>query len=148
MFQQNLIILAICGQISDLYFLIIFWKKSKKTAVKSGQKVFSKKSATQNFQKWRSDRRNFCQPQTFGIINLDPKKSSDMRAPFFLPLFYDILSFNSIFIRNFWPCEGPLWPHRAVSGGRQKFLTQKKFFSKVILNPPQKAWEYFKYTPR
>ena len=52
--------------------------------------------------------------KNLGIINLDPKKSSDMRAPFFLSLFYDILNFMSIFIRNFWPFltlhETPLTP--------------------------------------
>ena len=42
--NKNLIILAIFGQIIDLYFLTIFGKKSKKTAVKSDQKFFSKKS--------------------------------------------------------------------------------------------------------
>ena len=40
-------------------------------------------------------------PTILGIINLGPKKSSNMRAPFFLSLFYDILNFLSIFIRNF-----------------------------------------------
>ena len=53
-------------------------------------------------------------PKILGIINLGPKKSSDMRAPFFLSLSYDILNFLSIFIRNFWPFltlhETPLTP--------------------------------------
>ena len=54
------------GQISDLYFLTIFGGKSKKTAVKSDQKFFSKNPVTQRFQKWRSDCRNFCRPPNFG----------------------------------------------------------------------------------
>ena len=41
-------------------------------------------------------------PKILGIINLGPKKSSNMRAPFFLSLFYDILNFMSIFNRYFW----------------------------------------------
>ena len=53
-------------------------------------------------------------PKILGIINLGPKKSSNMCAPFFLSLFYDILNFLSIFIRNFWPFltlhETPLTP--------------------------------------
>ena len=42
---------SIFGQISDLYFLTIFGKKSKKTAVKSDQKFFSKKFGNSKFSK-------------------------------------------------------------------------------------------------
>ena len=44
------------GQISDLYFLTIFGKKSEKTTVKSHQNFFSKNPATQYFQKYAKTR--------------------------------------------------------------------------------------------
>ena len=47
-----MIILVIFGQISDLYFLTIFGKKSKKTAVKSDQNFFHKNPIFGKSQLW------------------------------------------------------------------------------------------------
>ena len=56
MFQQKNVwlkkmFLAIFGEISDIYFLTIFEKRSKKTAVKSDQNCFFKKSGNSKFLK-------------------------------------------------------------------------------------------------
>ena len=40
-------------------------------------------------------------PKILGIMTLDPRESSGMLVCIFLPLFYDILNFKSIFAGNF-----------------------------------------------
>ena len=85
------------------------------------------------------------------VINLDPKKSSNMRVRVFWLLLYDILSltqFSEEILDHFWPCKGPLWPHRGVSGGRQKFLTHKKNFPEIVLSSLRKAYECSQYPRR
>ena len=113
--------LTIFGQISDLYFLTIFGKKSKQTAVKSDQNFFSKNPATPKFQKYPPGRRNFCPPPNLGVINLDPKKSSDNYAcACFLTTILRYIEFSLNFQRNFLticdPVKGSFDPIGAFLG--------------------------------
>ena len=73
-------------------------------------------------------------PQIWGIINLDPKKSFDMRAPFFyhyFTIYWILCQFSS---EMFDPTGDPFDPIGAFLGVGRNFWHKKKF-----LNPPQKA---------
>ena len=92
------------------------------------KKILTHKS---NFQKYAQTRRNFCRPQNFGVVTLGPKKSSETRGRIFWPILTSeqsrMQNFTRFFTLKFFS-ETEISDHRGVSGGRQKFLTQKNFF--------------------
>ena len=102
---------------------------------------FEKKLPTTNFQKYAQNRRNFCRPPNLGGSDFCSQKVSlNPCACFLCPIsvFKQLcVKFHEKFLTIFGPMGNPFDP-RGISGGRQKFLTQKKISFQCCTQPTPK----------
>ena len=136
--EQNLMISTIFRTIYWPLLFDNFWGKiGKNTSKKWVNKFFFEKNpATQNFEKYAQNRRDFGRLKCWGVVTLGFRNSSETRVRIFLAIFCVLCNFWSNFAKLF-TIKNVVWVrisyHRKFLEVRQKFLTPKIIFFTFFL---------------